>query len=247
MKVAHIVPPTYPRAMRLHNSAYQFALGQWLPFNEEYREYFLAANGYGHFIIVDNGAAEPKEERIPFDDVCKWAAYIGADEVVMPDVLYKAEETIAASTDAYAMRDVPENKRMVVPQGTDWEEWAWCLVELHHRLEFATIGIPKHLERLPGGRVEAINIIFREGLIKKYNIHLLGCYKDPRTEILNAHKRASFIRGIDTGAAFAYAQNQRILAVATSHYSLENEPAADEMMFKHNVGLLHSWATGQKV
>lgn len=210
MKFAPIIPTNGLRVLERVGIGYHFALGQELIRDKEYRRYYAALGKLGHFIIVDNGAAE--RDIPPFRQVVDMANYIRAAEIVMPDHLGDWEKTVAALTPA-ALDIVDPKKRMIVPQGTTEDEWFDCLDALLRKCDYSieTIGIPKHMEpRVKGGRAALLSRLRNDygPLLLHRHIHLLGVYQDPFREITAAAAICD-VRGIDSGMPVAWAQRSR--------------------------------------
>jgi predicted phosphohydrolase len=243
MKFAAIVPPAQTTILSLANNAYHMALGQWLIQHAEYRNFYQRVHGRGGFIIVDNGAAEPEDERVPFDQIVKAAEDIGADEVVLPDVIRDAEATVEATTDSRWLDIIPATKRLIIPQGDNWDDWVACLNEVHERLDgaYRTIGVAKHLERLPGGRHWALTILKEAGYTEFFDIHLFGIWEDPFEEITKAADAYPGVRGIDSGAPIAFAQ-QGSKVVDGRHVSLDTHAIPDYALAVNNVLIMMDWA-----
>lgn len=238
MKVAVIVPPAHIKMPYARRTSYHMALGQWLVKYPMYYTHFKERARYGDFIMVDNGAAEPEDERAEWEDIVKAANDVNADEIVLLDVIKDSEATIASTVQS--ARGIHPMRRCVVPQGTTWDEWVYCLGEIELQLggKFHTIGIAKHLEALEGGRVKALKLL--RGHRKVYNIHMFGVYKYPEAEIRNARAEYPFIRGIDSGAPIAYAQHSRWIGEDV-HYSLEEHRDPDTRFTDLNVDTMIGW------
>jgi hypothetical protein len=217
---------------------YHMILSQEAMRDRMYRGELARLAKRGHFSIIDNGAAEG--DQLPFEQVVTVANQVGADEIIMPDVLFDGKATLKATTDPTALSMVPPIRRMVVPQGNSWEEWEECLVSLLMTIDFASIGLAKHLERLEGGRAYASKVIHKHALDLNHNIHLLGVWASPYDEITCEY--ACNIRGIDTGAAIAYAQNGR-LVTSDEHYSLDWNGPYDSRIAERNIGILNDWCS----
>lgn len=207
MKVAVITPTEHIQAIVHFGLGYNFILGQKLIQDITHYEQIKDLKRRGSFLIVDNGAAEPEEEREPFDLIAQIAMGLMADEIILPDKLRDAKWTIKHSLSEEVLDIVPYNKRMVVPQGKDWDEWTMCMHRLVAGAIPVTIGVAKWLEELPGGRPVALARIKQFGYHRRYNIHLLGIHSKPFAEVRYAIAVLPTIRGIDTGAPVAYAAN----------------------------------------
>lgn len=219
MKLATIVP-TQMVDFATRTSGYHMLLGQELVRDMDYFRYWRNFGvKQGHFLIVDNGAAEPEEERVPFEQIVDRARELEVDEIVLPDVMRDSEATIIATMKHRHL--VPSRMRMVVPQGDSWDEWKYCLYELVDYCDPASIGIAKHLERLPGGRAFACKLIKKRGFHNRHHIHLLGIWRYPYAEPYACAKALPGIRGLDTGAPIAYMQNNAPLNDESPHFSLD--------------------------
>jgi hypothetical protein len=243
MKLAVIAPPEYLSEVHYARLSYHMALGQELIRNVAYCDWYRWRHNHGDFIIVDNGAAEPGDERIPFENVLEAAEYVHADEVILPDVLYDSSATIACTTDSSVLSNIPLRNRMVVPQGTCFEEWIECFEGIAERIQFRSIGVAKHLEKTAkGGRAAIIRWLRNTRWTETVDIHLLGIWADPVTEITRASAAYHGIRGIDSAAAIAYAQHG-LSVDATGHYSLTWEAEADRQLIRSNIKALSTLCT----
>lgn len=238
MKTAVIVPPSYLSHIGFQ-TGYHMALGQWLVKYPAYLDWYRTAHVRGDFIMVDNGAAEPEEERVSWTDVLMAANTINADEIVLPDVLRDGTATLKQTM--LVAHQIPYKNRCIIPQGRIWSEWLDCFQKLHHELNgrYATIGIAKHLERLEGGRVEALRML-PDHVKLHYNIHLFGFYQAPHDEIKACRQTGLSIRGVDSGAPIAYAQNARWIGEGV-HYSLDEYMKPDERFVNLNIDTLMGW------
>ena len=245
MKVSHIAPPKMLDTIR--KRSYHLAVAQRLAENPMYLFWFKNAHLRGDYIIVDNGAVEvalSKEvEPISFQEVLDIATNVGADEVVMPDVYRDASKTLRHTHAALSL--VPTRHRMIVPQGNSIHEWINCL-ETMYQWGCRSIGIPKHAERFEGGRHMLCWMIEKQGYHRIVDVHLLGVWDNPKEEILPIAKRFPWVRGVDTGVAYAYAQHDRSLTnYAGKHLGLDWAKPVNERMALHNMEILEMWAHAQ--
>lgn len=215
MKLALIgAPNTFDVVERFH-LGYHLVLAQECLRDKTYLNYYKLLHRDGHFIILDNGAAE-MGKSLDFGQVLDVAADLQPDEIVMPDVLGDYGDTLRQT--AIGCTAVPENKRLMVPQGEDWIEWGKCLTEMI-RLGCATIGIAKRYEALAGGRLRALEKFCRADV--HVNVHLLGCYQDPIEEMQRVMGVYPWVRGIDTAAPFAHAQHRLNMSGLVGHIPYE--------------------------
>ena len=215
MKYAIITPPTGLPLVKEFNLGYHFVLSQYCT-DPVYKEFYREAHSRGHFIIVDNGAAE-LGASIDIATVTQVADDLGADEIILPDVLDDCAKTLEYTE--RALEFVPVKRRAMCPQGGNWFEWLLCAKKMVD-WGCATLCVAKRYERFPGGRPYALQMIMERGWHKTCNIHLLGCYENPLREIARAYHTFPGIRGVDTGAAIAYAQAGADLGDSKIHHSL---------------------------
>lgn len=249
MKLA-LITGGVPAANMAHQymQSYKFLLPQKLSQeygSENYRALKMMQRR-GYFRILDNGAPEGQLQ----DNAILIEAYnlVQPDEFILPDILEDAKKTIElanAFTKEHGDK-VPPRKRMIVPQGESLAEWCNCLDKFagNPYYEFATIGVPKHLEGKEGGRVEALQHIERMEYHRCWHVHMLGCFQDPVKEVRLALSVAPWVRGIDTAAPFAYAQ-QELDIQCGYHIGYEWGKPFDEEMASYNIDkLLRACAGG---
>ena len=215
MKYAIITPPAGLPLVGEFNLGYHFVLSQYCT-DPSYKSFYQEAHARGQFIMVDNGAAE-LGASIDIGTVTEVADELGADEIILPDVLDDYAQTMKYTERALAF--VPQKRRAMCPQGTNWTEWLRCAEQMI-KWGCATLCIAKRYERLPGGRPYALQLVKERGWHEICNIHLLGCYENPLKEIAQAYIAFPGIRGVDTGAAIAYAQAGADLGDSRIHHSL---------------------------
>jgi hypothetical protein len=241
MKVAHIAPPSMLWTLR--NRSYHLVVAQRL-LEPKYLWHWKAARKRGDFIIVDNGAVEvaySKElEPISFEKVLELASAIKADEVVMPDVFRDMDKTLS-HTQA-ALPHVPIRHRMFVPQGDSIDGWKNCMSTMY-QWGARSIGIPKHMERFNGGRYYLCKWIEQMSYHNVMDFHLLGVWDSPEAEVKPIAKDFPWVRGIDTGVAYAYAQHNRALTnYAGEHIGLDWNAQVNDRHAEYNMETLERWA-----
>lgn len=202
MKYAVITPPHGFDLIEKLGLGYHFTLAQYFS-DFEYMRFYMRKRQQGHFIMLDNGAAE-LGTSIKLEKLL-WAVHlVEPDEIVMPDMLDDAKQTLKLTEAALGF--VQPRQRAMCPQGITWKEWAECAAEMIE-MGCKTLCIAKRYEKLPGGRAHALRIVKSHGWDETHDIHLLGCYDNPIGEIYAAYQELPTLRGVDTGAAIAYAQN----------------------------------------
>lgn len=166
---------------------------------EKYPAYASVAQDVPGYKILDNSLIE-LGGAVDLKRVVKAAEYIGADEIILPDVFQDGPATIVAVqlaidelNNMYPNRSWPF-KLQAVAQGRDESEWVDCYMELIKNPDVDVIGIPKVLAKMhPQGRPYFVNEICNLG-IKEH--HLLGMWYS-MSEI-GEYERPELIRSCDT-------------------------------------------------
>ena len=205
MKLALITDPKGLPVADIFRLSYHLVLAQYVRSDDKYSQYYQQRQQGGDFLIMDNGAAE--DGVLKLHELKTAAQDIRPDEIVLPDVLADKEATIALTMDPNVLDFVPPKRRAVVPQGDNPSDWLVCANYFVENLDFVTMCVPKHTERFPGGRPALLNIIKKMRWHEYYNIHLLGIWDNPYTEVKAIVKEAPWVRGLDTALPFALAQH----------------------------------------
>jgi len=257
MKVAHTIPFHMLDHIR-RGHCYHLALATHVINNPAYRYAYTAIASRGAHIILDNGEAEMAsgelKNRIPFGAIVLAADDIKADEICMPDVFRNKDETLELISMSGSLDMVPPRQRMFIPQGETLAEWMICLHIMTEEWECRSFGIPKHMERsrydgTDLGRETLCKRIEETGYHKTFDFHLLGVWNDPRAEILPIATHHPWVRGIDTGVAFAYAQHKPTLHLdeyTGEHIALDWDGEFDFDAATYNMILLEKWANAHK-
>lgn len=201
------------------------------------------ANLYGalcrdpkQYVILDNGAAEG-EDTFDNEALRLIAENMGANELVVPDSLGNASETIASLDffveelgDTYPT-ELPF-KLGVVAQGRGYEDALRCariMIKAHPWIEI--VYIPR---LLVNGANPSVRIKLARELHQLYptiTFHLLGASSLWSSEILQA-AQCKFIRSMDTSMPFVYAQQKELV---TSGYALPHR--GDSKDYFHRIWL----------
>lgn len=166
---------------------------------EKYPAYTEAARNAPGYKILDNSLIE-LGGAVDLERVVKAAEYIGADEIILPDVFQDGPATIKAVQSAidelnkmYPNRSWPF-KLQAVAQGKDESEWVDCYMELIKNPDVDVIGVPKVLAKMHSeGRPYFVNNVCN--LWAKPH-HLLGMWYS-MSELLE-YKFPGNIRSCDT-------------------------------------------------
>ena len=234
MRVAHVAP--YPFCRLTKDRGYHLCEVRQVLVNERYLSFYRGLTSRGHHVILDNGVAE--DHPVPPDTLAKVAKQIGATEVILPDIIGDRKATLALTQEA--MHHFPKHQRMVVPQGTDADEWIECLEDMVHSWNFASIGVPHMCEDFSGERHDLMDYLEVAG--GRYDVHLLGLHKGYSYERqVRIAEEFPWIRGIDTGKAAAHAQNRDTIG-SGNYYSLDWNLDVDKDYFSMNMLQLEQWA-----
>jgi hypothetical protein len=236
MKFALITGPNGFDLVKDLGLGYHLVLAQHCISDRKYMDFYCELHRMGHFLILDNGAAE-MQHAIPFEDVLKVAEDLQPEEIVMPDALGNFDETCRLIL--LHINSVVPRRRMGVPQGKDWDEWTRSL-ELMLSLGMRTIGIAKRYEALEGGRCQALRL-FNERSNGSVDVHLLGCYKNPWQEALDVAKKFPWVRGLDSAAPLAHAQQKFSMHDIVGHISYEwDDPFSHAVAYNNVLQMVHA-------
>ncbi len=153
------------------------------------------------FIILDNGIAEGFE--FGAKHLLTLANEVGADEIVIPDTMGDANDTLAKAQ-YFARYAQPEYQYMFVLQGKTVEEVMFCLNNLDNGAMFTyvtTIGIPRHFHKIDKNfRFNLTEHLIKEAFNDKFEIHFLGASSWMREVVILAEavQHIENFRGIDT-------------------------------------------------
>lgn len=211
MKIATILPTKHLYIE--DRSDYHLCLAHHVCEDLTYTFFFRRQVRRGAFVMLDNGAAEngvPMEAKA----IAALADMIGCNEIVLPDTIYKKDDTLRLSHKAIQIiRDecsLADVKLMAVPQGDTPLRWKSCLIEM---LSWGvdTIGISKFIApKLFPSRLQAL-LEVPILLESKCDIHLLG-YTGVEGEISAIDTLIpNRIRGIDSSIATLYAHQHEML------------------------------------
>lgn len=185
--------------------------------NETYAAFMEKCGREGDWITLDNSAHEFHSGQ-PIEDLLVNAIRIHARELVIPDVLFHSMQTVESGRAAFKfLADStlykacsPSPLLMVVPQGRDEIDWAWCLKTLVADAEayglggLVTVGLSKDYEEFPGGLRKLIDKYLMPLYAQKQILtHLLGwtCNWD----LIRFARDYHCLRSTDSAKPFIYA------------------------------------------
>lgn len=193
-----------------------------------YAAYYKARGAAGDYLVLDNGAHE-NGAGLEVSQLMKTAHLLDASEVVMPDALFSAEDTVRRTRTAFMqLKEAPLLARaingpvtalMVVPQGRNFDEWKFCLDELLSLFKtfqrsytdrsswdpILVVGVSKDYDDIfPRGLVDALEYL--EQYKDDLEVHCLGWPRNlwKFTETLEQFPR---VRSTDSARAYVYAIN----------------------------------------
>ena len=197
--------------------------------DDKYANFYRAEGEAGKFIIMDNSAFELEEQGrgVAVDSIIEAAKKVGADEIVVPDILFDAEATIDSAKDfmSYIKKNHSDMlgyvKFMAVPQANNRKDWWHCYNELLDMPDITTIGLSKLSipESFMGNHTEPLNVFKSRGhvvhqIITDNNMpskfgketHLLGSDNGGIFELWLYYylKANEWIRSNDTSMPFVY-------------------------------------------
>lgn len=167
----------------------------------KYKEYVEWAKNLKGYKIMDNSIIE-LGNAFSFEDLIECALECEVDEIILPDVFKKPEESNKLGEECIIKykKMIEENpnikfpKLMMVCHGNNLEEFKSSFEHINSIKEINTIGIPKVTSTWCGNRSNLYNIFKNTDK----EIHLLGCWYTLR-EIGSFSKEAfNKIRTIDT-------------------------------------------------
>jgi hypothetical protein len=204
-------------------------------------------------VILDNGAFEGWS-MMP-EDLASAATLVGADEVVLPDVLDESKATLKMSWQAarYLADKTDIKGCMFVPQAHTFEGWFKCLEtwldvwydkQMFEHLALS-IGVPGH-------RREAWTITqFEEAMetLRRVGkpVHLLGVQdvQEFIEQLPIAHTTG--VRGVDTSLAFALGAAGKLLTSSAKKVRLGKPDKYEELQVRTlplihlNISILRRW------
>jgi len=226
--------------------------------DRRYEAHYARLRRKGAYLVLDNSAHEHGAGDAPLI-LADQAAELNAQEVVVPDVLFDAGETVKRAIEAHeawfegtniAMRD-PDLRLMYVPQGRTRAEWAVCfqeLVRMHlytakiHRInQTFVIGVSKDYEEWSGGLNTLLGtyvLPMKDNLHAQgihMSVHLLGWGRD-LWELGRLSRAYPWIRSIDSAKPFVYAIQGIQLNPGEAIYPYPGRP---ENYFDAKMGVKH--------
>jgi len=227
MKAA-LIPPI-PDLERYGHGDFHLLLSHLLRDNRYFHHYRKQRN-QGAYLVLDNSAHEQGQGNDP-EVLLFNALAIGAQEIVVPDVLDDGPATVEATTTAletWFEGTSTVNRRLIhdlspalmyVPQGRNEIEWWECLKELmrlHHYMARiykyrpqTVIGLSKDYETWDGGLMHLLDEYLYPMRIKdrQFQVHLLG-WGRKSWNLADIARKHSWIRSTDSAKPFVFARGR---------------------------------------
>lgn len=224
MKVA-LIPPI-PDLRRTPKTGIHLLLSHLFK-DPEYVSFYQERRHAGDLLILDNGAHEKgigEKESSLLDK----ALQVGAQEIVLPDVLFDRTGTVERTRrmlsyivtrgwEKYVEAGMP--RLMMVPQSQDKYEWQACLKallntwELHAGrapvpFESPVIGISKDYDNWRGGLHRLIRDYVEPVFDQRdFDVHLLG-WANNLWSTAEIARDFPWVRSTDSAKPFVYAKNR---------------------------------------
>jgi len=211
----------------------------------------------GDYVVMDNGIAE----GIKFTgaELLAAASIFGANEIVLPDTLGDAKQTLSRVRTFLEHYSTPLaesgiEKMMAVAQGTALQSVKNTINAFADMPKVTCIGIPRHLIKTTGStsiRIDVANWI-ASAHKDRFEIHLLGADAAARKEIRWAATYAPHIRSIDSSMPFNYALAGYALDTVGNIYRPGQYfdrawgITANVDLVKHNIAVFRGWANGEQ-
>lgn len=220
MQIA-LIPPIAELEKYHHASDMQLALNHLMD-DQTYAAFMARCGEAGEWVTLDNSAHEYTAGQA-IEELLVNAIRIQAREIVIPDVLFHSMYTVESGRSALKFlyeSDLfkacsPTPRIMVVPQGRDELDWAWCLKQLAETAhaygyqDLLTIGLSKDYAKYPGFPDGLNHLIYTylEPMYRMYGVqtHLLGWTCD--WEMIDLARSYSCLRSTDSAKPFIYALN----------------------------------------
>ena len=252
MQVATILPTKYIEYAK--DDKYHLCLAHLIGVDDKYTDFFRRQVRRGHFVIMDNGAAEDAQPSV--ETLIERAQMVKPSEVALPDVIHNKDLTLELSR--AAMEEFFRTGKiwnfMAIPQGETFEDWIECAATMLTWPSFVTsIGVSKFLTQRYGqdARKRAVEQLARLQSVKRKSrslampkaIHLLGCWEHP-LEIGTIGNRF-IIRGTDSAIAYIYTKAGEVLMNQPRPEGVEidfmGDDKVDENLLKANIKNWGTW------
>lgn len=184
-------------------------------------------------LIMDNSIVE-LGNAVDMRIVAKAGAIVGADVLVLPDVMGDGHETIKKFLPI--IKDLQKDPIgnfdfMAVPQGPSLQDFAGCLEVFAEYEEVTWIGIPRIATQQIGSRQQLIALT--RAIKPDWSIHLLGFSDNVVDDMLCANQM--HVEGIDSAVPLRAGQKDMVFSLAQNDYGKrenywDSQKATDQCM-----------------
>lgn len=226
--------------------------------HDDYFTTYSRAKLRNDYIIMDNGAAEGK--LVDMDTLINAACALDVSEVVLPDAMHHAAETITMAKDAFNMKPSIGDlgfSIMGIIQGDHKTDIPYCVDSYRDMHGVTTLGIPRHWIRTLGDVYARFNIcamLQANGMHERFEVHLLGTSTAWPGEIQMLSRTYPWVRSVDTSMPYnwtmaglrlpePYMKNQ-VQAIARPNAYFEVPRTLDEDLLEANCQTYLEWAQG---
>lgn len=220
MKTA-LIPPI-PHLGQFATGGIHLLLSHLVKAYPEYERHYSERATAGDYLILDNSAHEFGVGN-GMAELMAQARALGAEEVVVPDVLFDWRATVESAKAAVSWLNSTPGKKawelagrprlMYVPQGDGRSQWARCLQKLmfaHQDLDGEhgppVIGISKDYYNLRGSLAGLIDEFVREWYeFERADVHCLG-WPTSLWDLADVARDHPWVRSTDSAKPFVYAK-----------------------------------------
>ena len=222
--------------------------------DKQYIKKYKELSERGDYVILDNGVAEGWD--VTPSALTDFGRKIGADELVLSDVIGSSLATVEVAKHAIQSYDeatiAGEFTYMAVVQGSNLNEFKWCVQQYATMHYIRTLGIPRHMLKTcqePHARVEFVEWALRH-FPHRFRYHFLGMDGDFPYEawhIFNEFHLSPSVRGLDTSLPFNYAFAGESISHPrekrhrpSDYFNLPGDMFSDYVL-KYNISQLKKW------
>jgi hypothetical protein len=221
--------------------------------SQHFEHPYIKAWQLSGYKILDNGAAEGSLiGDIRFMEVARNSH---PDEIVVPDVLGRPEQTIARADAFFEKFPEPGYKLMYALQGIDIKEAVAHLRVVMGKPwwpQITCLGLPRLLitQNHRDVRIDMAKIIHEEPFARDRDIHFLGASSKWPAELREAAREVPFVRSMDTSMPYVYGLDGRlvdegdIINRPTNYFSYKLMPEQRDYVFR-NVNMMLEWTKGE--
>jgi len=244
---AALIPPKGYEAKALESDIHLVLPLPPLVKSYSYLHTYKTARDRGDYIILDNGCAEG--QLVDGKTLLEFAAKIRAHEIVAPDVLKDASQTLELTRNFLLSNpEASDYNIMAVLQGETTDERNYLLKQYARMDAVTAIGIPKVLVNRYSDDVRAIIAKkIHKNYPGRFQIHLLGLSNNYPNEIHVGHFKESKIRSMDSAQPFKLTEKSidmnpiHCWALRRRDY-FETMRVVDAKLLQRNIETFKTWA-----